>query len=127
MIIIAGITNTAAGQHTTGHRVFPACSRPHAAPGRKREAPARLGALSKAAGTAVRGLLAGTLEAATQQQATALGPTAPCPDCGQPCPLTTEEREVTVRQGAFVQGQPKAHCPACRVAAQPSVLTVCGA
>jgi hypothetical protein len=63
---------------------------------------------------AVRGLLAGTLEAATQQQAHALGTSAPCPDCGQPCPLTTEEREVLVRHGAFGHREPKAHCPACR-------------
>jgi hypothetical protein len=63
---------------------------------------------------AVRGLLAGTLEGATLQQAQALATPQPCPDCGRLCPLTTEERLVTVRGGTFCHREPKAHCPACR-------------
>lgn len=63
---------------------------------------------------AVRGLLAGTLEGATQQQAQALATPQPCPDCGHLCPVTTEVRRVTVRGGTFDHREPKAHCPACR-------------
>jgi hypothetical protein len=63
---------------------------------------------------AVRGLLAGTLETATQQQAAHLGATQPCPDCGRPCPLTSDERSIQTRGGPFAHREPKGHCPACR-------------
>jgi hypothetical protein len=63
---------------------------------------------------AVRGLLAGTLETATAQQAEHLGQQHPCPDCGRPCPLTEEDRPVTTGIGSFVHREPVAHCPACR-------------
>jgi hypothetical protein len=64
---------------------------------------------------AVRGLLAGTLEEATQQQAAQLGEQQPCPDCGRSCPLTREERPIVVRGGgAFEHREPLGHCPACR-------------
>ena len=64
---------------------------------------------------AVRGLLAGTLESATQQQASLLGEQQACPDCGRLCPLKPEVRPIVVRGGgAFAHHDPKAHCPACR-------------
>jgi len=64
---------------------------------------------------AVRGLLAGTLETATEQQATRLGGEHHCPDCGRLCPLTPEQRPIVVRDGGrFVHREPKGHCPACR-------------
>jgi len=64
---------------------------------------------------AVRALLAGTLEAATQQQAGQLGEQQPCPECGRMCPLKHEERSILVRTGAaFEHDEPKAYCPACR-------------
>jgi hypothetical protein len=64
---------------------------------------------------AVRALLAGTLEVATQQQASQLGQQQPCPKCGRLCPLNNEDRPITVRDGAvFEHHEPKAHCPACR-------------
>jgi hypothetical protein len=64
---------------------------------------------------AMRGLLAGTLESATQQQARLLGEQHACPECGKVCPLRQEERPITVRGGGtFVHQEPKAHCPACR-------------
>jgi hypothetical protein len=64
---------------------------------------------------AVKALLAGTLEAATGQQAIQLGEDQPCPDCGRSCPLRHEERPIVVRTGAtFDHREPKAHCPACR-------------
>src|SRR5271156_3211369 len=64
---------------------------------------------------AMRGLLAGTLEAATEQQASQLGEQQACPDCGRMCPLRKEERPFVVRGGgSFEHHEPKAHCPACR-------------
>jgi hypothetical protein len=64
---------------------------------------------------AVRGLLAGTLEVATQQQASQLGAQQACPDCGRMCPLKPDERLIVVRIGSsFEHQEPKAHCPACR-------------
>src|SRR5215218_6699408 len=50
---------------------------------------------------AVRGLLAGTLETATRQQAHTLGQEQPRPDCGKLCPLTTEDRTITTGDGPF--------------------------
>jgi hypothetical protein len=64
---------------------------------------------------AVQGLMAGTLETATQQQAEQFGQEQPCPTCGRPCPLQRDERDITVRIGStFDHREPKAHCPACR-------------
>src|SRR5436190_23391967 len=63
---------------------------------------------------ALRGLLAGTLGTATQQQAQHLTDPQPCPDCGRPCPVATEDRTVTTGEGSFEHHEPKAHCPACR-------------
>lgn len=64
---------------------------------------------------AMRGLLAGTLEAATQQQACQLGEQQACPECGKMCLLQQMERPITVRGGgSFTHQEPKAHCPACR-------------
>ena len=63
---------------------------------------------------AVRGLLAGTLEQATDQQAELLGDQQACPDCGRLCPLTHEGRQITTRGGPFEHHEPKAHCLACR-------------
>lgn len=64
---------------------------------------------------AMRGLLAGTLECATQQQASQLGEQQACPDCGKLCPLQNAERLIVVRGGGFFEHrEPKANCPACR-------------
>ena len=64
---------------------------------------------------AVRGLLAGTLETATQMQAGQLGEQFACPGCGRMCPLRSEERSVVVNGGSsFEHREPKGHCPACR-------------
>jgi hypothetical protein len=64
---------------------------------------------------AMRGLLAGTLESATQQQASQLGEQQACPKCGKMCPLKHEERPIAVRGGgSFEHHEPKAHCSACR-------------
>lgn len=70
--------------------------------------------MEQVAAAALHGLLAGTLEAATGQQAQRLADLQPCPDCGRPCPVTTEDRTVTTGGGPFEHHEPKAHCPACR-------------
>lgn len=70
--------------------------------------------MEEVAMAAVRGLLAGTLEVATAQQAEHLGQQHPCPDCGRLCPLTVEERPVTTSIGIFDHREPMGHCPACR-------------
>ena len=70
--------------------------------------------MGQVATAALRGLLAGTLEAATEQQARHLTGPPPCPDCGRPCPVITEDRTVTTGGGPFEHHEPKAHCPACR-------------
>lgn len=63
---------------------------------------------------AMRGLLAGTLEAATQQQAGQLGSHQPCPSCGKSCLVQREPRQVTSRSGPFEHDEPVCHCPGCR-------------
>ena len=64
---------------------------------------------------AVQALLAGTLEVATEKQASQLGSQQACPECGAVCPLQHEERPIVVRTGTtFEHHEPKAHCPACR-------------
>lgn len=64
---------------------------------------------------AVRGLLAGTLETATQLQAGQLGEQQVCPACGRLCPVRYEERPIVVQGGSsFKHREPKGHCPACR-------------
>ena len=73
---------------------------------------------------AVQALLAGTLEMATQQQASLLGEQQACPDCGRMCPLKPEGRPIVVRTGStFDHHEPKAHCPACRRDFFPSAST----
>jgi hypothetical protein len=73
---------------------------------------------------AMRGLVAGTLESATQQQADQLGTQQPCPGCERMCPLVNEERPIEVRGGSFEHREPKAHCPACRRDFFPSASDV---
>jgi len=70
--------------------------------------------MEQVAVAAVRGLLAGTLQAATTQQARGLGTQHPCPDCDRLCPLTHETRPVHTRAGPFLHCEPVARCPACR-------------
>ncbi len=80
--------------------------------------------MEQVAMAAVRGLLAGTLETATNQHAQRLGEQQPCPDCGRPCPLTSEERPVVTASGSFQHCEPTGHCPACRRDFFPSASAV---
>jgi hypothetical protein len=71
--------------------------------------------MEEVAMAAVRGLLQGTLETATRQQAEHLSGEQPCPSCGRMCPLRNEQRPLVVRTGLTIeQDEPKAYCPACR-------------
>jgi hypothetical protein len=71
--------------------------------------------MEEVAMAAIQALLAGTLEVATQQQASPLGQEQACPECGRVCSLTQEERAIVVRIGSiFNHDEPKGHCPACR-------------
>jgi hypothetical protein len=73
-----------------------------------------LDAMEQIAQAAAAGLTEGTLQTLLQQQADALGPQLPCPDCGRPCSVRREVRPLAVRGGRLDQSEPVAHCPACR-------------
>jgi hypothetical protein len=66
------------------------------------------------AARATRALVAGTVEQATQDQATALGDQADCPTCGRSCQLERRPRPVTVRGGTASLDEPVGHCSTCR-------------
>ncbi len=70
--------------------------------------------MEEAAAAALQGLVAGTLEAATAQQAAQLGTHQPCPDCGLPCLVGHATRTVTVRGGTFEHQEPVCSCTRCR-------------
>jgi len=77
--------------------------------------------MEQVAVAAARGLTAGTLEAATDQQGRLLGTEQPCPQCGRPCAVAAEQRPLQVRGGATFQHQePRCYCPTCRRAFFPS-------
>jgi hypothetical protein len=73
-----------------------------------------LAQMEQIAQAAARGLTAGTLEEATAQQAQLLGDQQPCPNCGRPCPVTTEGRPIDVSGGTFEHREPVCYCPTCR-------------
>jgi hypothetical protein len=73
---------------------------------------------------ALRGLLAGTLEHASAQQASQLGTHQPCPDCGQDCLIQHQPRTVTTRGGTFEHNEPVCHCTRCRRDFFPSTSPV---
>ena len=70
--------------------------------------------MEEVAAAAMRGLAAGTLEAATSQQASKLGTHQPCPECGETCLVQQESRPVTARGGPFEHNEPKCYCTGCR-------------
>ena len=73
---------------------------------------------------AARGLTAGALEAATNEQAQRLGDEQPCPQCGRVCGVQTAERPVEVEGGKFQHTEPKCYCPTCRRDFFPSASAV---
>jgi hypothetical protein len=77
--------------------------------------PLDFAAMEQVAAAAAAGLTEGTLGVLLDQQAQALGPEHPCPDCGRPCPVNHEDRPLTVRGGTQVPlHEPVCHCPGCR-------------
>ena len=72
-------------------------------------------AMEDLAAAAAAGLTEGTLAALLEQRAQALPAEVPCPDCGRLCPVTPEERPLTLHTGQTIPlHEPLAHCPACR-------------
>ena len=63
---------------------------------------------------AAAGLTEGALQTFLEQQAQALGPQRPCPDCGRPCLVRREERPLQVQGSQLQQSEPVCHCPDCR-------------
>ena len=62
-----------------------------------------------------RGLVEGTLDTLLEQQAQALGPEQPCPNCQRPCPVQREPRTLRLPGGQQLQHhEPVCHCPDCR-------------
>jgi hypothetical protein len=73
-----------------------------------------LSAMEQVAQAAAAGLTEGTLTTLLEQQALALGPEQPCPDCGRSCPVRRAERTLACRDGTLTQSEPLCHCPDCR-------------
>src|SRR5438874_4829376 len=71
-------------------------------------------ALEQVADAAARGLTEGTLAALLEQQAQALPPEQPCPECGHLCPVAHDPRPLVGHGGAVTYDEPVCHCPACR-------------
>jgi hypothetical protein len=71
-------------------------------------------AMEDVAVAAAAGVSAGTLAVLLGQQADALGPEQPCPDCGRPCVVRHADRPLACRGGQLSQREPLCHCPDCR-------------
>ena len=71
-----------------------------------------------------RGLIQGTLEQATTQQAQQMADQQPCPACGRLCPVRSHERAVVVQGATFNHHEPLCHCPDCRRDFFPSASLV---
>ena len=71
-------------------------------------------ALEDVARAAAAGVAEGTLAVLLGQQADALGPQQPCPDCGRPCAVRRQDRPLTFHGGQLSQSEPLCHCPDCR-------------
>jgi hypothetical protein len=70
--------------------------------------------MEQIAAAATRGLVEGTLEHLTRQQAERLPEQLPCPTCQRSCPVSTRPRQMVARGATVMLQEPVAHCPACR-------------
>ncbi|MGF1577776.1 MAG: hypothetical protein ACFCD0_00270 [Gemmataceae bacterium] len=70
--------------------------------------------MEQIATAAAKGLIAGTLEQATAQQAEQIPQEHPCPKCQRLCSLKTEPRAVIAQGVTFCHQEPKGYCPTCR-------------
>lgn len=74
-----------------------------------------LHAREQIAQAASAGLVEGTLQCLRRRQADTLADQQPCPECGQLCPLTYEDRTLHVQGGIDLPyHEPLCHCPDCR-------------
>src|SRR5262245_50470648 len=70
--------------------------------------------MEQIAAAASAGLVEGTLEQLTSQQAQRLPEQLPCPTCQKSCPLQTRPRKIVARGATITLQEPVAHCPDCR-------------
>ena len=70
--------------------------------------------MEQIAAAATAGLVEGTLEHLTQQQAQRVPEQVPCPTCQKSCPVQTRSRPVVARGATITLQEPVAHCPDCR-------------
>lgn len=70
--------------------------------------------MEQIAAAATAGLVEGTLEHLTRQQAQRLSEQSPCPTCQKSCPIQTRPRKVVARGATVTLQEPVAHCPDCR-------------
>jgi hypothetical protein len=70
--------------------------------------------MEQIAAAATAGLVEGTLEHLTSQQAQRLPDELPCPACQKSCPVKTRSRRVVARGATITLQEPVAHCPTCR-------------
>jgi hypothetical protein len=75
--------------------------------------------MERIAAAATAGLVEGTLEQLTSQQAQRLPEQLPCPTCGTSCSVSTRPRKVIAHGATVTLQEPVAHCPACRRAFFP--------
>jgi hypothetical protein len=73
-----------------------------------------LAAMEQLAAAAAAGLTEGTLGVLLEQQAQALAPQQPCPDCGRLCTVGHEDRPLAVKGASLTLHEPVCHCPDCR-------------
>lgn len=70
--------------------------------------------MEQIAQAAASGLAEGALATLLEQQAQALGPQLPCPECGTLCAISREPRTLQRPGGSVTPNEPVGHCPACR-------------
>jgi hypothetical protein len=71
--------------------------------------------MERLAAAAAAGLTEGTLGTLLDQQAQALAPQQPCPDCGRLCDVAHQDRPLAVKGGVVLSlHEPVCHCPDCR-------------
>jgi hypothetical protein len=70
--------------------------------------------MEQIAAAATAGLVEGTLEHLTQQQAQRLPDELPCPTCQKLCELKRQPRQVVARGATVTLQEPVAHCSVCR-------------
>jgi hypothetical protein len=70
--------------------------------------------MEQVAAAAAAGLTEGTLDTLLQQQVNTLPSQQPCPQCGHPCPVGSEDRTMKGPNAQVLYHEPVCHCPACR-------------